>query len=721
MIRAVILLVVLGAGLAARTATATTYYVDPALGSDTNLGTSPNAGAVPPAGPWQTLPGTRTVNNSGFLRAAWGNTAHIACGDTIYLKAGTQASQLQGGAWSIDATYYTMGCPHTNPIAIRVSDAAAWPGSSGHFVFNAFGMTPTVGTNGYSSHPAAIMVSNIDSVVLTGADASRQLYITFANAAANEWALIVNTTTGSVDDFQAGYLRIVNSSNGFNVGNAARFVVRDSVLVGAAGGATRGGWHTGLNADQLVDGAFLDCEVSAVGSLTAENQDDGFFLVGGRRVWVIRGYAHDNTHRGINYGVINDAGSTDFRYLFRDIRIEQNGSACKPSVTNPDAQVWCFGAGMDGSGDDNVTGRDVLAVVQGARSCRNRMGGLSAYGGARADYWHVTSWGDGYDRTDNVSGSIVYDRSGGQIALHNSISQQRGDGNSKPWGYNAAGAGPFDVVPISDTNLYRAFTTATSALSSFRFSGATFLTSGVTFAGSASLGFLGASDYAGTGNDPDFLATNDTDCTTMNFELGISSAAVDAGATYYMRTNGSQPTPGSVVSVLGNGLSNDPRDYFVPTEDATGAPWAGAVGDVIQIVGAVCTPTGNPRIVSMTTSSITLDRSCTWTHSAGIHLPWGGSAPDQGALESALSAPATPTPTATATSTAATLTPTPTVTPTATKTTTPTPAVTATPTPTATATPTATRTATPTVTPTFTPGGGQPTPTPGACGAMVIS
>src|SRR5207253_1852951 len=74
---------------------ATTYYVNPQGGADTNDGISPSTS-------WQTVPGTRTQDNSAFLRPQWGSITQsnkVKCGDTILLKGGTthSAANVSGG------------------------------------------------------------------------------------------------------------------------------------------------------------------------------------------------------------------------------------------------------------------------------------------------------------------------------------------------------------------------------------------------------------------------------------------------------------------------------------------------------------------------------------------------------------------------------------------------------------------------------------------------
>src|SRR5262245_17876533 len=63
-------------------ANATTYFVDPTAGSNSNNGTSPST-------PWMNPPGTRTASDSGFFSASWGGITtsnKIKCGDVILLR-----------------------------------------------------------------------------------------------------------------------------------------------------------------------------------------------------------------------------------------------------------------------------------------------------------------------------------------------------------------------------------------------------------------------------------------------------------------------------------------------------------------------------------------------------------------------------------------------------------------------------------------------------------
>jgi len=135
------------------------------------------------------------------------------------------------------------------------------------------------------------------------------------------------------------------------------------------------------------------------------------------------------------------------------------------------------------------------------------------------------------------------------------------------------------------------------------------------------------------------------DFAQCDFSLPNGSPAIDAG-TFYMLTNGAGSGTTVNVKASSASTSSDPVAYFI-------APFAylGASGDLIQIAGANC---GNgvarhgvasqAQIVGMTSSTITLDDTCTWSDGAGIHLPWAGTAPDMGASEFGLGSQSNVTP-----------------------------------------------------------------------------
>ncbi|MES2352847.1 MAG: right-handed parallel beta-helix repeat-containing protein [Pseudomonadota bacterium] len=104
-------------------------------------------------------------------------------------------------------------------------------------------------------------------------------------------------------------------------------------------------------------------------------------------------------------------------------------------------------------------------------------------------------------------------------------------------------------------------------------------------------------------------SVNFVDATNHDYHLTANNSALIDKGTFFMRTSQS----GSNTSVIN--VNQDPEIYF----------W---IGDSIQIQGV-----GQRTIVSMTTSSITVDAPLTYASNAGVHLPWSGAAPDIGAYE----------------------------------------------------------------------------------------
>lgn len=156
------------------------------------------------------------------------------------------------------------------------------------------------------------------------------------------------------------------------------------------------------------------------------------------------------------------------------------------------------------------------------------------------------------------------------------------------------------------------------------------------------------SNKIGASFDPQFVAAptaclNGTDYGSCNLALRATSPAVDMG-TYYLAANGSgtnrttlavKQHPDTVATGTNfNGHLAEPRFFF-----KAASSYLSAVADTIQIKGATCAD-GTPAlgaeraiVVSMTDTSIVLDRACSWTDGAGIALPWEGAAPDAGAFE----------------------------------------------------------------------------------------
>lgn len=117
---------------------ATTFYIDFQAGNDTAAGTSP-------ATAWRTIPGTRTLNDTGYVTSIYGGgvvslTAKVPAGTTFNLKSGSTYSGALGSYILIDTDFYTDGA--TTPAAIVFSRDTTW--GTGPVTFDFAGTTNTV-------------------------------------------------------------------------------------------------------------------------------------------------------------------------------------------------------------------------------------------------------------------------------------------------------------------------------------------------------------------------------------------------------------------------------------------------------------------------------------------------------------------------------------------------------------------------------------------------
>lgn len=138
-----------------------TYYVDPGSGLDSNAGTSQLLA-------WKTIPGTRTVNNAGFLNAAWGAISvanKLSAGDSIRIKAGTTHSSANGGGLLISSSYYNNG---TSGSKIAIVVANDW--GSGNFVYDGSGITNT-------SDAALVWITQRNHITISGANSTTRFLV----------------------------------------------------------------------------------------------------------------------------------------------------------------------------------------------------------------------------------------------------------------------------------------------------------------------------------------------------------------------------------------------------------------------------------------------------------------------------------------------------------------------------------------------------------------
>jgi PKD repeat protein len=595
---------------------AATYYVDPATGNNANAGAATGTA-------WKNPPGTRTTTNSGFISSTWGSistSAKVQCGDTILLKGGSTQTSTQGGAWRIDNNYYTATCTTGSRITIRIATVGEWAGSTSNFIIDGTGVTPTCVNNcGSGGYDALVDVEKVNYIQLLGQSASQRIEIKntpAGPAGASEYGmglLLDNFALAQGDGFKAQWLSIhdnngagvevVNWKN-WNIGQVISF---NNGLPGFGAG--------GQSDSPMTNGAFVDTEAYNNGTRAQPGFADAYFFLGGNPLWCVRCTAHDNIQRGFNTGTVSDAIVSTF--LFRDMRAYGNGTSADPNIAK---------AGFGFSGPDQLDQFTQYNFIVGAVLYRNvQLGAWMGYGDGWVEMWHATMFGNGYGT--NPDGDVKYDRSSDLAAVYNSIFQHRSY-NPAPWTYGNANFAR-DRAPKSDYNVYHPASADTENFSYFNFQ-AGFSTTARTFAQAAAgqAGFTGAHDLIGLTYNPLFVATDDTTYASNDFHLQNGSPAIDHGQ-FLMRANGAG-TSATTVTVLGNGNSNDPRNYFIGP-----LSYLDAVPDLIQIQGC-----GQVTITAITATTISFTPACSWVTGAGVHLAYNGAAPDSGAFEATVAPPA---------------------------------------------------------------------------------
>ena len=144
-------LITFSLGMSSAGAFAATYYVDSISGNDANVGSTQ-------AAPWKSVPGMTGASSWGAITS--GNK--VPAGSIIEIKAG---ATFVGKRWLVDATYYQTGTA-ASPTTIRVSPS--W--GSGNVVIDGRGASVPTWNGG-------IQITNINYIVITGADATRRIEI----------------------------------------------------------------------------------------------------------------------------------------------------------------------------------------------------------------------------------------------------------------------------------------------------------------------------------------------------------------------------------------------------------------------------------------------------------------------------------------------------------------------------------------------------------------
>lgn len=609
--RASLLCVLLGA-LRPAPATAATYYVDP---GPANCSTRNGNPGTSPANPWCNPPGTRNAGNAAFYSTSWGGITasnKVACGDLILLKGGSTQASGQGGAWRIDTNYY-RDCGSGSRTTVRVASSAEWSGSSGHFTLDGSGITPTCVTFcGGGGVAALIDVEGVDYVNVGGISDTQRLIVRDSSDS--------NVLGHSATGLRFQYVESIGAAGrGFSIGVVTTWLITNSLA--HDNGAS--GFNTGLLSNNASDlGGIVDTEAYTNGGNQPGGNADQFNFGEADNLWCVRCISRLAVERGFDMGSVSNVGTSN-RTTCRDCRLYDNGTAS----VYPNVQYW----GACASGDDNSgNGREDQMIFQRSIFYRNEGGGgPCAYGQGWAEVWNSLFFRNAQTFPPNGDVTIATGNDIVRLGVFNTIVQRR-DRNS--WSTTGPSGFGTSRSPVSNFNLFRP-----NAANSEPLGGGTYASPQSVFGPNDKIGIahsIGWQSISGNCDGGTF------DFNACDFHLTAGSSAIDAG-TYMMKANGGGS--GTTINVLSNApganLVNDPRIYFIGPNS-----YLDATPDTIQIQSATCAvgspalSAGRAVIAGMTSTTITLDRACTWANGAGVHLPWAGVAPDMGAFEFGLGA-----------------------------------------------------------------------------------
>ncbi len=470
-------------------ARAVTYFVDPQSGSDTNAGTSQGS-------PWQTIPGTRTATDSGFLRTAWGSingsTGRIVAGDIIELRAGGSMTSALGGRLWISSAYYDSGT-QGSPITIRVS--STW--GSGHFTYNMSGMT-------VNNFDGGIFVQTRDWLYVRGASRDRRLIVDNQTGTTGTFALWWNGTSGT--HIQGGGLAWVWARNSSRGGINFSYVDDATVTNTRASANGTIGLAIGGIADENCRNIVIeDSEFWGNG-----NNDPGNTLIrhgagvyGSDTIIFRRSTFRNNVRDGLDAGTSTNAAPSSI--IVVDSTAHDNGED---------------GFGANGGSAVNA------AYFINSVAYNNVQAGWDLYGGVTAAVLHCVAHHNG--NTANGSGNfLIYTDpatpNDTNVLIRNTIGYA-----PKSHSQVFAVTTPGRTARISsDYNLWIPRAADTEIAHEFP--------AGVTFAYNAARpSWSGANDLYGLANNPGFTAISTAAFATNNYRLtsAASSAANAAGAVW---------------------------------------------------------------------------------------------------------------------------------------------------------------------------------------------
>lgn len=481
LVRAVGILTVLAAfGFAPVAALAATYYVDPAGGNDANAGTLQTA-------PWKTIPGTRTVNSSGWLRTAWGGittTAKLSAGDTINIKAGTTMSSSVGGKLLIDSSYYNNGTLGA-PIVIQVS--ATW--GTGNFIYDGTGITE--GTEGL------VRVASRNYIQIRGGSGRR-----FVVRNAPAWGVFATGTSGThqvgivfdyfeIDSAVNGGLSM-SYSNDWTVSNS---VSHDNGQIGFTVG--------GISDQASVNGTFSDTE--AYGNGTTDNGSGiqhGFGLYGSTNISYIRCTSHNNGRDGFDFGTTSNASDS--------------------SATVVDSSS--YDNGEDGFAANGGSGTNLFTYIN-AVAYNNQQAGWNIYAGAETSLYNCIAHHNGNQTSFGGNFMINSEYVDGLPAITKAVLRNcigyKPRSYANVYSYNSSGL----VTTIdSDYNIFVPRSANTEVFAETPF--------GSQFTYTNKPSWVGAHDKVGIAYAPNFVAVSTASFALNDYHLATGTgAAINAGVT----------------------------------------------------------------------------------------------------------------------------------------------------------------------------------------------
>lgn len=297
-------------------ATGNVYYVDRTTGNDANNGTSPST-------PWQTLPGTRTTSNSGFLRSAWGaiTTANtVPAGSRINLRPGTTYDSALCGGLQIDSSYYANGTAK-NPTMIQVD--ATW--GSGPVTIDGTGMTRPLGTGW-----GLVTINQRNHIRIKGADATRRIVV---RDCAGGYDVFAKGTSGTHQQGVALYHVETTGADASYAGIGLSF--SDQALVVDSYSHTNGGnLGCGMILGETADTTCIGTEIRDTeiynnaptwDGVTFEGLAHGLQCTGAQQTFCWRVRSHSNARDGFDFGQAAGSGGPLSSATFLDCDTYDNG------------------------------------------------------------------------------------------------------------------------------------------------------------------------------------------------------------------------------------------------------------------------------------------------------------------------------------------------------------------------------------------------------------